>query len=97
VPNRNEFNGAVIVETHTFRLADGVAEAAFLATDKEVQETYNADRKGFVRRTTARGSEGEWIVVVLWASRADADASAPVPAFDALVVGSDVRRYESLD
>jgi hypothetical protein len=87
----------VIIETHTFRLADGVAEAEFLAADKRVQETYNARRSGFVRRTTARGRDGEWIVVVLWASEADADGSAPVAGFDALVAGSDVRRYESLD
>ena len=85
------------METHTFRLADGVDEAAFLAADRSVQETYNAYRNGFVRRTTARGSDGEWMVVTLWATAADAEASASLPEFDELITGSDVRRYESLD
>ncbi|MDQ1375314.1 MAG: hypothetical protein QOJ09_2652, partial [Actinomycetota bacterium] len=33
--------GPVILETHTFRLADGVDEADFVATDLQVQETFN--------------------------------------------------------
>ncbi|HYZ92257.1 MAG TPA: hypothetical protein VFA34_07675 [Actinomycetota bacterium] len=30
---------------------------------------------GFMRRTTARGEDGEWIVVTLWDTAADAEAA----------------------
>ena len=85
------------METHTFRLADGADEAAFLVADRLVQETFSAYRNGFVRRTTARGADGEWMVVTLWATAADAETSDSLPEFDDLITGSEIRRYETLD
>jgi heme-degrading monooxygenase HmoA len=69
-----------IVEITTFRLAEGVSDASFLALDKRMQTVLVPNQPGFVRRTTARHGE-EWLVVTLWASE---DAAA---AFQRAVEG----------
>jgi hypothetical protein len=98
----------VIVETLTFRLADGVAEDAFLTADRRVQTEFAYRQTGLLRRTVARATSDDrvWIVVDLWASAADADAceakwaTDPLAAdFMACVDAPSVRaaRYETLD
>lgn len=57
-----------------FRLRPGSDEAAFLAADRRVQEDFAYQQPGLLRRTTARGTDGNWIVIDLWRSAADADA-----------------------
>ena len=88
-----------------FRLRPGADEAAFLAADKRVQEEFAYQQPGLLRRTTARGQDGRWIVIDLWRSEADSDACDarweldPVPqAFMGLVDRSSVTvdRYEPL-
>lgn len=65
----------MIIEHHTFRLADGVSDDDFLAADRHVQTEHVPFCTGFVRRTTARGDEGEWLVESLWWTVEDADAA----------------------
>ncbi|MDQ1397939.1 MAG: hypothetical protein QOG64_3198 [Acidimicrobiaceae bacterium] len=60
-----------VIETLTFRLAADADEAAFLEADRQVQVELIPNQEGFLRRTTARGPS-QWLVVVLWASEADA-------------------------
>jgi hypothetical protein len=87
----------VLLETTTFRLADGVDEATFLAADEALQAELNP-KKGFVRRTTARGEAGEWLVLAIWWSPAEADAAPPAVPVDLVDPGSVRRgRYEALD
>jgi hypothetical protein len=88
---------AVLVELTTFRLADGVDEADFLAADAEVQAELSPE-PGFVRRTTARGDGGTWLVLALWWSARHAD-EAPPPVPTDLVEAASVRRerYTTLD
>jgi hypothetical protein len=95
-----------VIETMTFRLVGSADEAEFLAADKRLQTDFAYQQPGLVRRTTARGNDGGWIVVDLWASDGDADACAarwdgdPIAqAFMALVdrASVDVRRYTTLD
>lgn len=57
-----------------FRLPPGADEAAFLAADRQVQEEFASRQPGLLRRTTARGQDGGWVVIDLWRSVADADA-----------------------
>jgi hypothetical protein len=85
------------VEVTTFRLADGVDEAAFLAADARAQTDVYYQHPGVVRRTTARGEDGEWLVTVLWGS--PDDVAPPTPDLDALVDPASVRtaRYRTLD
>ncbi len=94
------------VEVTTFKLAPGVTEPDFLAADAEVQTSFAYLQPGLVRRTTARGEGGEWLVVTLWSSAPDAEAAASrsdqdpaARAFWALVDRASVttRRYETLD
>lgn len=68
-----------VIETTTLRLADGVDDAAFLAADEKVRTGFLYRQPGLMRATTAVGDDGEWIVVVLWASDDDA-ASAETRA-----------------
>jgi hypothetical protein len=96
----------LIVSTTTFRLRDGVDESAFLAADERVQTESVPNLPGFIRRTTARGADGEWIVIALWDTRADAEAATmqsgddvAVQAFNGLIDSSthQVALYETLD
>ena len=96
----------MIVEVDTFRLQADADEAAFLDADRRVQTEALPNRRGYLRRTTARGASGEWAVVTLWATTADAEAASDALAasdavrdFDALVDRASRRtgRYETLD
>ena len=89
-----------------FRLAPERGEAEFLAADRSLQEDFAYQQPGLLRRTTARGENGGWIVIDLWSSAAEADACAgrwetdPVAqAFMALLdrPSVTVERYMPLD
>jgi hypothetical protein len=95
-----------VIETHTFRLAEGADMAEFLDADRQVQTELMLRKPTFLRRTTARGAEGDWLVVAIWGSARDADiARAQLdddPATAALMAFVDrptftTRRYETLD
>jgi hypothetical protein len=94
-----------VIEIMRFRLRPGGDETAFLAADKRLQEEFAYQQPGLLRRTTARGRDGSWIVIDLWRTEADSDAGAarweldPVPqAFMDLVDRQSVtvERYEPL-
>ena len=94
-----------VIEIMRFRLVAGCDEAAFLAADRRLQEEFAYQQPGLLRRTTARGEDGGWIVIDVWRSAADADAcdarwdDDPVPrAFMALLDPASVstRRYHEL-
>ena len=72
-----------MLEVMTFSLvADAQADPArFLAADARMQVAAYA-QPGLVRRTTARGDDGRWAVVTLWASAAAADAALAALADD---------------
>jgi hypothetical protein len=95
-----------VIETTTFRLADGIDDAAFLAADERVRTGFLYRQPGLMRATTAHGDGGDWIVVVLWQSAADADAAAAAAESDpasagltALVDGTTLQRnrYTTFD
>jgi heme-degrading monooxygenase HmoA len=75
----------MVIDVRTFRLAAGVGEDAFLAVDRRWQTELVPHCDGFLRRTTARRG-GEWVVVTLWATEADATA------FEAASMGHEVRQ-----
>lgn len=94
-----------MIEILRFRLGQGTTEAEFLAADRRLQEEFAYHQPGLLRRTTARGTDGDWIVIDLWQSAADADAcdrrweADPVAqAFMALLDRSSVttERYQEL-
>src|SRR3984885_606195 len=97
---------ACVIEIMRFRRAPDAGEAAFLAADRRVQQEFAYQQPGLMRRTTARGQDGGWIVIDLWRSPAAAAACAargdhdPAPqGFMALLDRSSVtvERYQELD
>ena len=96
----------MVIEIVTFRLADGTDEAAFLTADQRVQTEFFYLQPGLVRRTTARGADGDWLVLVFWDRRQDAESAGEaskdhpaVQAFMSLIDGSTYRveRFEALE
>ncbi|MBT9553168.1 MAG: hypothetical protein IV088_20165 [Hydrogenophaga sp.] len=67
--------GSNVVEVVTFKLKAGVTAAEFAPIDKAVERDHVAKQPGFVSRESARGADGEWLVIVHWRSAKDADAS----------------------
>ena len=63
-----------VIEVVTFRLASHVEPDEFLVADKQAATEFHYLQRGLLRRTTARGVDGQWLVVTLWASARDADA-----------------------
>ena len=88
-----------MIELQTFRLAADVDESAFRDDDARVQQEIAYRQPGLVRRTTARSSDGEWLVATIWQSAALADAATRI--LDALhphIDASTVRtvRYDEI-
>jgi heme-degrading monooxygenase HmoA len=95
-----------VIEIMRFRLPPDGDEAAFLAADRRFQEEFVYQQPGLTRRTTARGERGDWIVITMWRSAADADAcdaqaehDEVTRAFRVLLDSSSlsVERYQELD
>jgi hypothetical protein len=95
-----------MIEIMTFRLAPGTDRAAFLEADRRVQTDFAYHQPGLLRRTTAWGGDGVWIVLDIWQTAEDADACSakwvddPVTAaFMVLLDAASVRteRYTTLD
>ena len=95
----------MIVELLTFRVRPGVDEAEVRAREARAYEEFAMQQRGILRRTTAKGHDGEWLVVHLWADLASAEAAEAAagahPATAALhelaEPGSlSTRRYEDL-
>lgn len=59
-----------------FRLRPGVDEGDFREADARLQTDFAYRQPGLLRRTTARAGDGEWLVIDLWRTAADADACA---------------------
>jgi hypothetical protein len=94
-----------VIELMRFRLPPDGDEAAFLAVDRRVHEEFAYQQPGLLRRTTARGENGGWIVICVWRSSADADSAEArgesddlTCAFLALLDSSSisVERYQEL-
>lgn len=94
----------MIIEHRTFELAAGSDEGDLLAADRRVQQEVAPFAPGSIRRTTARGADGRWLIETLWYDDASADAaeSAEGPAVEALRACIDpatvrVLRWSTLD
>ena len=63
----------MVLEVTTFRLLADVDDETFLARDKAVQTEVFPNTPGYLRRTTAKSADGEWLVVVLWWGEVEID------------------------
>ena len=66
----------MLIVTAVFSLVEGADEAEFLAADARFQEEFAYQLKGHLRRTTARGENGTWMVMS-WFDSAESFADAP--------------------
>ena len=66
----------MLIEINTFRLAEGTEEQAFLAADEKVRTGFLYHQPGLLRATTAKGDDGEWVVILVWWSEEAAEAGA---------------------
>jgi hypothetical protein len=94
----------MILEITTFRLLADVDDESFLTADKAVQTEVFPNSPGFLRRTTARATDDEWLVVVLWGTETDIDefnariVSDPVQlAFDELIDRASIKTKRYTD
>ena len=90
----------MVIEIATFRVT--VEEAAFVELDARVQTDFVYQQRGCVRRTTARASDGEWLVLTFWNSMTDAEnaGASDDPLWREFLEGIEdlaVRRYTALD
>lgn len=58
-----------------FRLLAGSNVDAFQSADRRLQSEFAYHQPGLLRRTVAVGAEGDWIVIDLWRSEAEADTA----------------------
>jgi hypothetical protein len=95
-----------LIEIMKFRLESSVPEEAFLRADRALQQGFAYHQSGLLRRTTARDVYGNWIVIDIWRSDADADRCAArwdadplAQSFMALLddASTSVERYTQLD
>ncbi|MDG4864665.1 antibiotic biosynthesis monooxygenase [Streptomyces sp. T-3] len=64
-----------VVETVKFKLEAGFDTAVFAKLDEAVEDGYMAKQPGFVSREVTRNEDGEYLVIVHWATPEEADAT----------------------
>ncbi len=94
----------MVIETLAFQVVPHVGEAEFLEADRQVQTRFFNTQPGLLRRTTARGHDGSWLVILLWRTETDADSAGrswrehPLGVrFNSLLQETTLRRYTTLD
>jgi hypothetical protein len=66
--------GVPVVEWAPFRLAAGVTEETLLEQSDALQRDFLEHQPGFLRRELLKGSDGEWVDLVVWADAESAEA-----------------------
>ena len=64
-----------VLELAAISRAPGSSEAQLLAASEAFQEAFLQGQKGFIRRDMVRKGDGQYLDVILWESRALADAA----------------------
>jgi predicted ester cyclase len=62
------------IETATFRLRPGVTDDQLLALERRVRGGAIARQRGYISRELAKADDGAWLVIMRFATRANADA-----------------------
>lgn len=66
---------AKTIEIVNFRLNPGITEDEFIAETMSMERNFLGKLQGFLDRDTGKSADGEWVVVLHWASAEDAQAS----------------------
>lgn len=73
--SNTSMDGKVIMEVTTFKINADVAPGAFAQRDAQVENDFTSKQPGFIKRQSGVDAEGNYVVIVYWASLANADAS----------------------
>ena len=87
----------MLIDVTTFRLAQGVDDATFLAADEQVRTSVLYQHAGLVRSTTARGDDGDWVVISLWWEEGAGMVSLTETDLAPLITDVDRRQYRTFD
>jgi hypothetical protein len=66
---------AKTIEIVNFRLNPGITDDEFIAETMSMERNFLGKLQGFLDRDTGKSADGEWVVVLHWASAEDAQAS----------------------
>lgn len=66
---------AEVIEVVTVNLKEGVSYQQFAPLDQAVAIEHVSKQPGFISRESAKGQNGEWLVLVHWETTEDAEAS----------------------
>jgi hypothetical protein len=67
--------GGQVIELASFKLKDGVSEAALMEAAAAIQDEFLSRQEGFVRRELVKEAEGKFADIVLWTDLASAQAA----------------------
>ncbi len=76
---------SIVVEVTLFDLNEGVDPAVFQARDAEIEADFASLQPGFLKRMSGVDANGQYVVMVLWETLADADASIAAFGMDPTV------------
>lgn len=74
--NKKIANEKLVVEWAPFTLAEGVDEAALVEASNALQTDFLGKQRGFIRRNLLKGKENQWVDIVYWSSRKEADQAS---------------------
>lgn len=69
-------NQNVIIEWAPFELAEGFDEKTLLQASEALQKDFLSKQKGYIRRELLKGKNNQWVDLVYWESREDAEQAA---------------------
>ena len=64
-----------IMEVTTFNINSDVDPMAFAKRDMQVESDFTSKQPGFIKRQSGVNDKGEYVVIVYWNKKSDADAS----------------------
>jgi hypothetical protein len=67
-----------VIEMASFRLKQGVSEAALMQAAAVIQDEFLSGQPGFVRRELVREAEGKFADIILWTDLASAQAALAI-------------------
>ena len=89
-------SSTLTVEWAPFTVVEGVDEATLLAASNALQMDFLSKQPGFINRDLLKGNDNQWVDIVYWNSRDEAEQAARNAAnspvcykYFALMVGAD--------
>jgi len=68
-------NNGIVVEWAPFEVREGVSDEQLLRASEHIQKEFLVKQKGYIKRELLRGEGNQWVDLVYWASKEDANAA----------------------